>query len=144
MEAFDFHHILQAIGDPQMAFVVDFAYIASVEPAFVVESFVGGCLVVEVAGHVRWRSTIPGQHHGRKQARGDSLPYQDLAFEALSYDLGGFIDRHNLELDAKAWHASVAELGLDDFPCLAYLVTDRSRFRQTIALGESVSARLEV
>ena len=59
-----------------------------------------------------------------KHAYGGSSPDQNLAFETLSYGLGGIIHRHNLELDTKAWHASVAELWLDDVPRLSYLVTN--------------------
>jgi hypothetical protein len=75
-----------------------------------------------------------------KEPCGDSLPYQNLTFETLGYHLGGIVNRHNLELDTKAWYAGIAELWLNDLPCLSYLVTYRSSFRQTITLREYVSA----
>ena len=68
------------------------------------------------------------------ESNDDGLPNQNLAFETFSYDLGRIIDRHNLELDTKAWHAGVTKLRLNDLPCLSYLITYGSSFRQTIAL----------
>jgi hypothetical protein len=75
-----------------------------------------------------------------REPRSDSLPDQNLTFETFGHYLGGIVNRHNLQLDTKAWHARVAELWLNDFPCLSYLVTDRSSFRQTITLREYISA----